>query len=84
MNKDQIGLYEPATPLQEAALRTRRDELGDDHPFTLTSISNMGRLLQSQGKLTEAEPYCREALEGRRRVLGDDHQSTLGSIALLP
>jgi len=75
-----IGLYEPATPLQEAALQTRRDELGDDHPDTLISIGNMGFLLQSQGKLTEAEPYYREALEGQRRVLGDDHPDTLRSI----
>ena len=75
-----IGLYEHATPLQEAALRTRRDELGDDHPDTLRSINSMGTLLVYQGKLTEAEPYFREALEGNRRVLGDDHADTLDSI----
>ena len=75
-----IGLYEHATPLQEAALSTRRDELGDDHPDTLTSIFSMGVLLRTQGKLIEAEPYCRDALEGRRRVLGDDHPETLMSI----
>ncbi len=62
------------------ALRPRGDELGDDHPDTLESIHNMGRLLQDQGKLTEAEPYHREALEGSRRVLGDDHPHTLESI----
>ncbi len=46
----------------------------------------MGWLLQSQGKLTEAEPYYREALEGKRRVLGDDHLHTLiskSNLALL-
>ncbi len=75
-----IGLYEHATPLQEAALRTRRDELGDDHPDTLRSINSMGTLLVYQRKLTEAEPYFREALEGNRRVLGDDHADTLDSI----
>ncbi len=75
-----IGLYERATPLQQAALQTRRDELGDDHPDMLGSINSMGLLLDAQGKLTEAEPYLREALEGRRRVLGDDHPDTLISI----
>ncbi len=40
----------------------------------------MGMLLESQGRLTEAEPYLREALEVRRRVLGDEHPDTLGSI----
>jgi tetratricopeptide (TPR) repeat protein len=38
-----------------------------------------GLLLQTQGKLSEAEPYYREALEGNRRVLGDEHPDTLSS-----
>jgi tetratricopeptide (TPR) repeat protein len=76
----EIGRYPAAEPLQEAALRTRRAELGDDHPDTLASISKMGALLESQGKLDEAEPYYRAALEGRRRVLGDQHLDTLSSV----
>ena len=76
----EIGLNEPATPLQEAALQTRREVLGNDHPNTLISINNMGVLLRSQGKLAEAEHYYREALEVQRRVLGDDHPNTLTSI----
>ncbi len=76
----EIGLYARAMPLQEAALLTRRQELGDDHPDTLSSIHNMGALLQSMGKLAEAEAYAREGLEGTRRVLGDDHPDTLSSI----
>ncbi len=76
----KIGLYESAMPLQEQALKTRRQELGDDHPATLTSIGNMGVLLVSMGKNEEALPFLREALESRRRVLGDDHRSTLSSI----
>ncbi|MHC4065554.1 MAG: serine/threonine protein kinase, partial [Planctomycetota bacterium] len=71
-----IGLYEPAMPLQEAALATRRRVLGDDRSDTLTSIDNMGMQLVRMGELAEAEPYVREALEGRRRVLGDDHPET--------
>jgi hypothetical protein len=46
-------------PLQQAALETRRDELGDDHPNTLNSISNLGLLLQSMGKFVETELYYR-------------------------
>ncbi|MCH8151561.1 MAG: tetratricopeptide repeat protein [Planctomycetes bacterium] len=75
-----IGLYEPAMPLQEAALQTRREKLGDGHPDTLGSINEMGVLLTSMAQYAEAEPYFREALEGRRRVLGDDHPNTLHSI----
>ncbi len=76
----KIGRYLLATPLQEAALDTRRAELGVDHPDTLASIDNMGYVLYLQSKLVESEPYFRQALEGRRRVLGDDHPDTLRSI----
>ena len=49
--------------------------LGDDHPTTLTSVNNMGVLLEAQGRLDEAEPYYRESLDGNRRVLGDNHRA---------
>jgi len=75
-----IGLYAAAMPLQKAAVETRTQELGDDHPETLASQNEMGSLLERMGQLSEAEPYFRKALEGRRRLLGDDHQDTLVSI----
>jgi hypothetical protein len=40
----------------------------------------MARLLQDQGKLSEAEPLFLEALEARRRTLGAEHPDTLASI----
>ncbi|HIA28168.1 MAG TPA: serine/threonine protein kinase [Planctomycetes bacterium] len=75
-----LGLLEMATQPQEQALLIRREILGDAHPDTLSSISNMGTLLKQQGKLGEAGTFSSEALEGRRRVLGDDHPDTLSSI----
>jgi tetratricopeptide (TPR) repeat protein len=75
-----MGLLDAAAPLQERALATRRRELGEKHPDTLTSISSMGELLLAQGKLNEAEPYFREALATRRRVLGEEHPDTLLAI----
>ncbi len=77
----QLGMFDEAMPLQERAMATRRRVLGDDHPDTLTSISQMGLLLQGRGRLAEAETYYREALENRRRVLGDEHPDTLISIS---
>ena len=68
----------------EAALRekvaARRETLGDKHPKTLGSINNMALLLQTQGKLAEAEPLYREALAGRREMLGNKHTGTLDSV----
>ena len=75
-----LGLYDAAEPHLRAALEIRQRELGDEHPDTLTSISEMGYVLWKQHKLGEAESCYREALEGRRRVLGDEHPATLTSI----
>ncbi|HZP65401.1 MAG TPA: tetratricopeptide repeat protein [Rudaea sp.] len=75
-----LGLFDAALPLQEHALAIRRRILGEEHPDTLTSISEMGLLLENKGKLSESEPYFREALEKRRRILGEEHRDTLESI----
>ncbi|MCA9285311.1 MAG: serine/threonine protein kinase [Phycisphaerales bacterium] len=75
-----FGLYEPAAALETSALATRRRELGNEHPDTLSSINRMAYLLQLQDKLDEAEPLAREALETRRRVLGEDDPATLTSL----
>ena len=77
----EMGLYDAAMPLQQSALATRRRVLGEAHPDTLQSISGMGELLQSQGRLVEAEPFLREALIRRRRVLGEEDPNTIRSIA---
>ena len=38
-------------------------KLGEDHPSTLTSLSNLAVLLKGRGHLAEAEPLYREALD---------------------
>mgnify|MGYP003319805079 CR=1 FL=1 len=69
-----------ARPLYEEALEGRRAELGDRHPDTLSSINNLGMLLQDLGKLEDAEPLLRRALEGTDAALGKSHPSTLLSL----
>ena len=76
-----IGLNESAVPLQESTLATRRRVLGEEHPETIQSISNMSVLLRELGRLAEAEPYHREALEKSRRILGEDHIETVIAIS---
>ena len=78
-----LAIYDRAWELQEQALDIYQEELSADHPRTLSSLSNAGRLLRSQGKLEAAEDYERRALRGRRRVLGDDHPDTLESVSNL-
>ncbi|HEV2606468.1 MAG TPA: tetratricopeptide repeat protein, partial [Xanthomonadaceae bacterium] len=76
-----MGMYDAAMPLQQSALATRRRMLGAEHHDTLTSIEDMGNLLEVQGKLDAAGPYFSEALATRRRKLGESDPDTLASIA---
>ena len=46
-------------------------------------MGSLAALLQTQGKLSEAEPLCRRALEGREQQLGARHPSTLTSVGNL-
>lgn len=75
-----LGMYSQSQPQLERALAIRRQELGDDHPDTLTSVAGMGVLLMNLSKYAEALVYSRNALEARRRVLGNEHTDTLQSI----
>ena len=69
------GKLDEAEPYYREALEVYRQVLGDEHPYTLTSINTMGWLLQAQGKLDEAEPLLLEgytilesSLPGARRA----------------
>ena len=57
--------------------------LGREHPDTLTSVNNLGLVLDSQGKYEEAEAMHRRALEGYEKVLGREHPDTLTSVSNL-
>jgi tetratricopeptide (TPR) repeat protein len=77
------GRLSEAEPLLREQVEVRRRVVGDAHPNTLASISNLGQLLQARGDLDGAEPLLREALAVSRRTLGDAHPSTLVSINYL-
>ncbi|EOD12957.1 hypothetical protein EMIHUDRAFT_452118 [Emiliania huxleyi CCMP1516] len=72
--------WEVGEALLREALEASRETLGDNHPDTLTSINNLGMLLEAKGDLDGAEALLREALEARRETLGDRHPRTLTSI----
>ncbi|OBT40517.1 hypothetical protein VE00_08999 [Pseudogymnoascus sp. WSF 3629] len=72
-----------AEPILQEAIVVRERELGVNHPDTLTSVSNLASVLQSQGRFEEAESMNRRALEGMERELGVNHLDTLASISNL-
>jgi CHAT domain-containing protein len=80
------GRYSEAEPLYKQALAIRKQQLGDNHPDTATSLNNLAALYQSQGRYSEAEPLYKQALAIRKQQLGDNHPDTatsLNNLALL-
>ena len=64
-------------------MESRKRVLGSKHPNTLTSVSHLGLVLESQGKYEEAEAMHRQDLEGSEKVLGREHPDTLTSVYCL-
>jgi hypothetical protein len=50
--------------------------LGDDHPDTLRSMSNIAETRRALGDLDGARQLHEQVLAGRQRMLGDDHPDT--------
>jgi non-specific serine/threonine protein kinase/serine/threonine-protein kinase len=72
-----LGLYDQAEPLLREALDTRRRVLGPEHPDTLGTAVEMGRLLHAMMRDNESEALLAETLEIQKRVRGPEHPETL-------
>jgi DNA-binding SARP family transcriptional activator len=68
-----------ARPLFERAQDLRRSRLGDDHPDTLESVSNLSLDLWVLGHYEQGRQLAEDTLTRYRRVLGDDEPPTLKS-----
>ncbi len=73
------GELHAARPLRERAHDLDRARLGDDHPDTLSSASNLATLLSNLGEYEQARALDEDTLARRRRVLGEDDPATLSS-----
>src|SRR4030095_2929293 len=56
---------------------------GDDHPDTLSIMSNLVSTYWEQGCMNEAAELEEEVLKKRKKILGHDHPDTLMSMANL-
>jgi len=54
--------FTTAVPYLREAYTIRSEELGEPHPETIRSLSNLGRYMRNTGKLDSAEFYTRKAL----------------------
>jgi tetratricopeptide (TPR) repeat protein len=78
-----LGVYPDAERQMDRALELRRRVLGEEHPDTLGSMSNLALLYLYQGKYALAEPIFAKVVDLQRRVLGDGHPDTLTSMSNL-
>lgn len=71
-----FGRYKAAEELCRRAFGGRRLLLGKKHPHTFTSMNNLPRLLQSQGKYDEAKSNYRQTLNLKDNVLAKEYPDT--------
>ncbi|PZD22376.1 TPR-12 multi-domain protein, partial [Pyrenophora tritici-repentis] len=64
------GKYEEAEAMHCRALEGYEEVLGREHLDTLTSVSELGLVWESQGKYEEAEAMHCRAMEGYEKALG--------------
>ena len=74
-----MGRWADARDLAQDCLNRRRRILGEDHPSTLGSASNLAVVLRALGDVQAARDLHQDTLDRMRRVLGPDHPDTLAS-----
>ena len=70
------GRYGRAREQEEHAVTYAKMTLGEEHPDTLTSMSNLAVTLSHQGDYAGAAALQRQVLDLRQRILGKEHPST--------
>jgi tetratricopeptide (TPR) repeat protein len=73
----QDGRWNEASASFEQVMEARAMTLGQDHPDTISAMSNLAITLGDLGRLWEAMTMKKKVLEMMRRVLGEDHLSTI-------
>lgn len=77
------GQWKEAEALELQVVEARKRVLGEEHPDTLVSMSNLATTYRSQGRWKEAEAIELQVVEVRKRVLGEEHPDTLASMGNL-
>lgn len=84
--KESADDNEGALTIMKDVLAIRRRALGDEHPSTLDSMTNLALQHTEMGDFQAALVLNAEAVDAMRRTLGEDHEHTLhavGSMAAL-
>jgi len=78
--KRELGAYEEARPLLEAAVENRQHTPGVEHLEVAESLQELGELYELQPAFGEAEPLYRRALSIREKELGPDHPAVAATL----
>ena len=74
------GAYKSAEELCRREWDLRNRILGEEHPSTLTTMSNLAETLHDQGDLAGVRKLHNQVLEMRWEILGEQHPDTLASM----
>ncbi|MDX1388331.1 MAG: tetratricopeptide repeat protein, partial [Acidobacteriota bacterium] len=72
-----LGEDEEAERLYLDAIERGLRLFGEDHPGTLSAMTNLGAMYEETGRPDKAEELYLETLEIQRRTAGEDHPATL-------
>ena len=79
----QQGRLKEAEELEVKVMKMAKKVFGEEHPYTLGSISSLAATLGKQGRLKEAEELLIQVISTSKRILGQNHPQTLISISNL-
>jgi hypothetical protein len=79
----ESGRWKEAVELQDLVMETRKRILGEGHPDTLGTMSDLAYTYSCQGRWKEAEELGVRVVEMRKRIRGEDHPDTLSTLSNL-
>ncbi|QKD57122.2 uncharacterized protein FOBCDRAFT_139794, partial [Fusarium oxysporum Fo47] len=77
------GTWREKEAVDRRALGIRREALGEKHPHTMWSMSELATTYHAQGRYEEAEEIQIKVLALKQEVLGDKHPHTIWSMSEL-
>ncbi|PVF95584.1 TPR-like protein [Serendipita vermifera] len=80
---DECGDYAMGIEHLKHCLEIQTRELGEDHPDTLNTMSNLANSYAKVGNQREMMELHERVLRSRRSLLGEEHRSTVTSMAHL-
>jgi len=76
----EMDRMDEAEALLLDVLERQKRKLGEDHPDTVVTMSNLANLYQTVGRNAESEALNRTILDIRMRIGGEDDPSTLSAL----